>query len=102
MNFSLPSGLPGVEEPLKPERLRRIILDSPDWNKFPALLDFPSGTADKSPPARGRGFDPWPGEDPTRLGATKACVPQLWSLCSRAHELQILSPRAATTEACEP
>ena len=66
MNFSLPSGLPAVEEPLKPERLRRIILDSPDWNKLTALLDFPSGTADKSPPANAGdvGSIPGPGRIP--------------------------------------
>ena len=31
-----------------------------------------------------------------------ACVPQLLSLCSRAHEPQLLSLRATTTEACVP
>ena len=48
-------------------------------------------------------------EDPTCRGATKpvrhnywAHVPQLLSLCSRAHELQLLSPRATTTEAPAP
>ena len=41
-------------------------------------------------------------EDPTCRGATKACVPQLLSLCSRAREPQLLSPRATTTEACAP
>ena len=41
-------------------------------------------------------------EDPTCHGATKARAPQLLSLCSRAHEPQLLSPRATTTEACAP
>lgn len=103
VNFSLPSGPPGVEEPLKPERLRRIILDSPDWNTFIALLDFPGGTAEKSPPASAGEVGVIPGpEDPTCLGATEACVPQRWSLYSSAHELPMLSPRAATTGACDP
>ena len=41
-------------------------------------------------------------EDPTYRGATKPCVPQLLSLCSRAREPQLLSPRATTTEARTP
>ena len=41
-------------------------------------------------------------EDPTCRGATKPSVPQLLSLCSRACEPQLLSPRAATTEARAP
>ena len=41
-------------------------------------------------------------EDPTCCGATKPCVTQLLSLCSVAWELQLLSPRAATTEARTP
>ena len=32
----------------------------------------------------------------------QACVPQLLSLCSTAWEQQLLSPHAATTEACVP
>ena len=41
-------------------------------------------------------------EDPTCRGATKPPVPQLLSLRSRAHEPQLLSPRATTTEARMP
>ena len=41
-------------------------------------------------------------EDPTCHGATKPRASQLLSLCSRAREPQLLSPRAATTEACAP
>ena len=41
-------------------------------------------------------------EDPTCHGATKAHEPQLLSLCSRAREPQLLSPRATTTEALTP
>ena len=41
-------------------------------------------------------------EDPTCRGATKPRAPQLLSLCSRAREPQLLSPRATTNEACAP
>ena len=40
-------------------------------------------------------------EDPTYGEATKP-VPQLLSLCSRAHKPQLLSPHAATSEARAP
>ena len=40
-------------------------------------------------------------EDPTCCGAAKP-VPQLLSLCSRAREPQLMSPRDTTTEACAP
>ena len=35
-------------------------------------------------------------------GSNQVCAPQLLSLCSRVRGLQLLSPRAATTEACVP
>lgn len=41
-------------------------------------------------PALGRSHTPWRNE---------ACVLQLLGLCSRAHELQLLGPHAATSEA---
>ena len=41
-------------------------------------------------------------EDPTCCRATKPVHPQLLSLCSRAREPQLLSPRATTNEACVP
>ena len=41
-------------------------------------------------------------EDPTCRGATKPMCHQLLSLRSRAHETQLLSPCATTTEACTP
>ena len=34
------------------------------------------------------------------LQSSEAHAPQLWSLCSRAWELQPLSPGTVTTEAC--
>ena len=39
---------------------------------------------------------------PHMLWSNKVRVPQPWSLCSRARELQLLSPSSATTEACAP
>ena len=36
------------------------------------------------------------------LRSNKACAAQLLSLCSRAHEPQLLSPRTTTTEARAP
>ena len=41
-------------------------------------------------------------DDPTCCRATKPREPQLLSLHSRAHEPQLLSPRATTTEAHVP
>ena len=41
-------------------------------------------------------------EDLTCHRAIKARAPQLLSLCSRAREPQLLSPRAATTEVSAP
>ena len=46
-----------------------------------------------SSPGPGRSHMPWSNE---------ARVPQLLSLCSRAHEAQLLSPQATTTEAHVP
>ena len=47
------------------------------------------------------GSNPGPGR-PHMPRSNKACVPQLLSLCSRAREPQLLSPRATTTEARVP
>ena len=41
-------------------------------------------------------------EDPTGCGATKPLHHNYWALCSRARKPQLLSPRAAITEACVP
>ena len=40
-------------------------------------------------------------EDPTCRGAAKAMRHNYWT-CARAQEPQLLSPRAANTEACAP
>ena len=50
---------------------------------------------------RGPGFNPCSGKIPHATEELSP-VPQLLSLRSRAHEPQLLSPRAATTEARAP
>ena len=56
-----------------------------------ASLDFPGGPVVKNPPARGRGMGSIPGPGRSHMPwSNKACVPQL------------LSPPAATAEACLP
>ena len=51
------------------------------------VVGFPGDTVVKNPPAN--------------AGDT-GLIPGMGSLCSRARELQLLSPRATTTEAREP
>ena len=45
-------------------------------------------------------FDPWSGKILHAMGKQPVC--HNYSLCSRAQELQLVSPRAATTEVCTP
>ena len=61
---------------------------------------FPGGSVVKHLPASvgDKGLIPGLGRA-QMLWSIYAHVPQLLSLCSRARELQLLSPRAATTEA---
>ena len=65
--------------------------------------DFPGGAVVKNPPANtgDMGLIPGPGRS-HMLWSNEARVPQLLSLCSRAHEPQLLSPHATTTETCVP
>ena len=65
--------------------------------------DFPGGTVVGSPPANAgdTGLGPCPGGSHMPW-SNWARVPQLLSLCSRACEPQLLSPRATTTEAHAP
>ena len=67
---------------------------------FPA---FPGGTMVKNPPANAgdTGSSPGPGRSHMPQ-SNSARVPQLLSLCSRACEPQLLSPRATTIEARTP
>ena len=46
---------------------------------------------------RRHGSDPWSGKIPYAMKQLSR-VPQLLSLCPRAQELQLLSPRSTTTE----
>ena len=67
------------------------------------IRDFPGGAVVKNLPANvgDTGLSPGPGR--SHMPRSKqACVPQLLSLRSRAREPQLLSPHAATIEACMP
>ena len=67
------------------------------------MLDFPGGTVARSPPANARdtGSIPVPGRFPIPQSSS-ARAPWLLSLCSRARELQLLSPHATATEVHAP
>ena len=65
--------------------------------------DFPGGTVVRNLPANVGGTGSIPGQGRSHMPRNNwARVPQLLSLCSRAHKPQLLSPRATTTEACTP
>ena len=65
--------------------------------------DFPGGEVVKNPPdkAGNTGSSPGPGRSHMPR-SNEVCAPQPLSLNSRAHEPQLLSLRATTTEAHEP
>ena len=80
------------------------------WNlKDPQILkilkkgNFPGGTVVENLPASAgdTGLISGPGRSHMPRN-NKVHAPQLLSLCSRAHEPQLLSPRATTTEARVP
>ena len=65
--------------------------------------DFPGGTGDRNLPASAGDMGSSPGPGRFHMPWSNwAHEPQLLSLCSRALELQLLRPSAATTETCEP
>ena len=65
--------------------------------------DFPGGAVVKNPPANAGDTGLSPGLGSSHMPwSTKARVPQLLSLRSRAHEPQLLSPFATTTETRAP
>ena len=67
------------------------------------MEDLPGGSAVKDPPANAGDMGSIPGLGrPHTLWSNQAWLPQLSSLCSRAGELQLLSPCAATTKARTP
>ena len=71
-----------------------------NWTELICKIDnrgFPSASVVKNPPANVE--DPWSGKIPLTLEQLSH-APQLLSLCSRAQELQLLSPRAAAPEVC--
>ena len=67
------------------------------------FLDFPGGAVVNNPPTKAgdMGSSPGPGSS-HMLQSKETRTPQLLSLRSRAHEPQLLSPCATTTEACAP
>ena len=67
------------------------------------FVDFPGGAVVKNPPANAgdTGESPSPGRSHMPR-SHEARAPQILSLCSRAREPQLPSPRATTTEARVP
>jgi len=63
-------------------------------------MGLSSGPVVKNPPANSgdMGSTPAPGRSHMMQG-NLACVTRLLSLCSRAHEPQLLSPQATNTDA---
>ena len=67
------------------------------------VRDFPGGAVVKNPPANAGDTGSIPGPERSHMPqSNQARVPQLLSLCSRAHTPQLLSPCATTTEARMP
>ena len=65
-----------------------------------AYRGFPGGSVVKNPPTNSGDMDFSPGPGRSHMRQSKeTCAPQLLRLCSRAGELQLLSPCAAATEA---
>ena len=65
--------------------------------------DFPGGAVVKTPSANAGDMGSSPGPGRSHMPrSNEAHVPQLLSLCSRARDPQLLSPRATTTEAHTP
>ena len=74
-----------------------------EWDRSNLLLGFPGGAVIKNPPANAGDTGSIPGQERSHMPqSNKTCVPQLLSLCSRAREPQLLSPRATITEAHTP
>ena len=67
------------------------------------MRDFPGGAVVKNPPASAGDMGSSPGPGRSHMPqSNQVRAPQLLSLRSRAHEPQLLSPRATTTEGCVP
>ena len=72
-------------------------------DKEDVVQDSPGGAAVKNPPADAGDTGSSPGPERSHMPqSNSARASQLLSLCSRAREPQLLSPRATTTEARTP
>ena len=79
-----------------------LSLDNKMWVEV-TNRGFPCGTVVGNPPANTGDTRSIPGPGRSHmLWSSWACAPQLLSLCSRACEPPLVSPRATTTEACTP
>ena len=89
---------------LRVKNLRSYNLSKTSFVQFRTMrLGFPGGTVVKSPPANAGDTGSSPGSGRSHIPQSSwARVPQLLSLCSGARRPQLLSPRAATTEAHAP
>ena len=66
-------------------------------------MGFPGGAVVRNPPANAGDMGSSPGPGRSHMPrSNEAPAPQLLSLRSRAHEPQLLSPSATTTEAHAP
>ena len=66
-------------------------------------MDFPGDAVVKNPPSNAGDTGSIPGPGRSHITwSIQGRVPQLLSLCSRACEPQLLSPRGTTTEARAP
>ena len=65
------------------------------------MWNFPGGTVDGSPPANAGNTGLIPGLEGSHMPRRNwALAPQPLSPCSSAHKSQLLSPHAATPDAC--
>ncbi|XP_057399381.1 intraflagellar transport protein 43 homolog isoform X3 [Balaenoptera acutorostrata] len=104
-----------ASEEIEDHRLRQQSLDGPDDGGVPpkpglktgggvvckstSASDFPGGAVVGNPPANAGDTGSCPGPGGSHMPrSNKARVPQLRSLCSGAHEPQLLNPCTTTTE----
>ena len=74
--------------------LKQLSMHACKLNKSVMKREFPGGLVAKNQPANAgdNAVQSLVQEDPTYCGAMKPCGPQLLSLCSGAHEAQLLKP----------
>ena len=79
-------------------KLSRLVSAREDWHEH---WDFPGSTVCENPPASAEDTGSIPGPGRCRIPRrNQAHAPQQLSPCSRAQELQLLSPHATSAEAC--